>query len=261
MKKTAKIISLILVLAIFALMAMGSGSSSDGSAQSGGSQDTGKTEEKPADTSGKAPEPEKKDAYEVGEGRALVYSDSIGSCWVQISVPVTNTGSTNLYLSSGTMDLEDADGHLVDSKAMVSVFPTVLKPGETAWYYEETTLDQTPSTELKVVPHVDVKGAKVDCIRFDISDLSIGNEQYGGIKITGRVENTSDKDESMVYIVVFMYDKDGELLGQAFTILTDDLKAGEKMGFSASTFSSNPAFIVENVDHYEVFAYPLQYQF
>ena len=70
------------------------------------------------------------EAYEVGEGRVVTYSDSLGSEWVIISVPVTNTGDTNLYLSSGTMDIEDQDGHLVDSKSLVSVYPEVLQPGE-----------------------------------------------------------------------------------------------------------------------------------
>ena len=255
MKRAAKAVSLILVLVLFALMALGSGSggSSEPSGESAGSDKSA--------SSSKGASSSKKDAYEVGEGKAVVYADNIGTTWVQISVPVKNTGDTNLYLSAATMDLEDSTGHLVDSKSLVSVYPQVIKPGETAWYYEETTLDETPSSELAVVPHVDVKSAKVDCVRYEVSDVSLINDTYGGIKVTGRVENTTDKDESGVYVVILFYDKDDALLGQAFTIMTDELKAGEKMGFSATTFSSYDAFRVENVARYEVYAYTFQYQF
>ncbi len=205
--------------------------------------------------------PEKeKDSYEVGEANVLVYKNSIGTFWVQISVPVKNTGDANLYLSSGTIDLEDSSGHLVESFSLVSVYPQVLKPGETAWYYEETTLDSEPESELKAIPHVSVKKATVECIRYSVSDLAISDDTYGGIKITGRAENVTEEDESMPYVVAFMYDSNDQLLGQAFTIM-DDLKAGDKMGFSMTTFGSNPAFKAENVARYEVIAYPMQFQF
>ena len=275
MNHAAKRISLVLVLVIFALMAMGSSSTKSTSENKGSEsvasvstdnkaeQESSSAKAEEPKTTAEAPEPvpEKKDAYEVGEGKVVTFTSSIGTVWALISVPVTNTGETNLYLSAGTMDLEDAGGHLVDSKSMVSVYPDVLKPGETAWYYEETTLDEAPASEWKVIPHVKVKPAKVDCVRYEISDLSLSDDTYGGVKITGRVENTTDEDESMVYIVAFLYDNSGEFLGEAFTILTDTLTAGDKIGFSVSTFASYEGFTSANIGRYEVVAFPLQFQF
>ena len=266
MKKWLRAISLIVVLSLFALMALGSGGSSSSTSENKGAETstsvtTGNGTQSTSTNETQSQESTaEKEAYEVGDGKAVVFTDSIGSVWVLISVPVKNTGSVNLFLSSGTMDLEDADGHLVESKNMVSVYPQVLKPGETAWYYEETTLDSAPASDLKVIPHVDVEKAKVDCIRYEVSDLSLADDTYGGIKITGRVENTTTEDESMPYVVAFLYDADDNFLGQAFTIM-DDLKAGDKMGFSMSTFSSYSEFKSENVARYEVFAYPSQFQF
>lgn len=200
-------------------------------------------------------------AWEVGEATAVTYPDSIGSTWIQIICPVKNTGTKTLYLSSGTMDLEDKDGHLVDSKNLISVFPEVLQPGETAYYYEETILDDGMPTDLNVLPHVKVKEAKVDCIRYEISDVAIADEEYGGVKITGRVENTTDESESMVQIVALLYDADNNLLALPFTYLTDELAAGDKMGFSMSTFSAPDSVTAGAVDHYEIYAYPQQFQF
>lgn len=200
-------------------------------------------------------------AWETGEGKVLVSEDSIGSVWAQIAVPVENTGSVNLYLESGTMDLEDADGHLVESLSMVSVYPQVLKPGETGWYFEESTLDEKPSSDLKVVPHVDVEEATVDCIRYETSDVTISDEEYGGIKVTGRVENTTDEDGSMVEVVVFLYDENGDFIGNIYTYLDGDLAAGDKIGFSASSFADVADLTAADVADYKVYAYPTQFQF
>ena len=199
--------------------------------------------------------------WEVGQGRALTYTDSIGSTWVQIMVPVTNTGDRNLYMSSGTMDLEDSSGHLVDSESLVPFFPEVLAPGETGWYYEETTLDSAVNSELSVVPHVDIKEAKVDCIRYEASDIAFTDEKFGGLKATGRVTNSTAEDGSLVHVVVFLFDAEENLVGQTYTILDGDLKAGESMGFSTSTFGTNDAVNVDTVTSYRLFAYPEQFQF
>ena len=176
-------------------------------------------------------------------------------------VPVTNTGDRNLYMGSGTMDLEDESGHLVDSESLVSFYPEVLAPGETGWYYEETTLDSAPASELSVVPHVDIKEAKVECIRYEASDIAFTDEQFGGLKATGRITNTTAEDGSLVHVVLFLFDAEENLVGQTFTILDGDLKAGDTMGFSTSTFGTNDAVNVDTVTGYRLFAYPEQFQF
>ena len=199
--------------------------------------------------------------WAVGQGRVLTYTDSINTTWAQVSVPVTNTGDRNLYLGAGTMDLEDAGGHLVDSLSLVGFYPQVLAPGETGWYYEETTLDSVPSSELTVVPHVDIKEATVECIRYEASDLSFADEEFGGIKATGRITNTTTADGSLVYVVLFLFDSEENLVGQTFTILDGELKAGDTIGFSTQTFGSNDAINVDSITGYRLFAYPEQFQF
>lgn len=259
-------------LAIMLCMLMSVGVTACGSSSSSSTQPTpSANEENNAEADAEEAEAEEPEgesvssgdstAWEVGEGKVVTWTDSIGSGWVQIIVPVTNTGTDNLYLSTGTMDLEDETGHLVDSRSMVSVYPDVIQPGETAFYYEETTLEIEENTTLKVVPHVEVSKAKVDCIRYDVSDLTLKDEEYGGIALTGRVENTTEEEGSMVYVTALLYGSGNEPLAQAFTILDKNLAAGDKIGFSASTFSVPDSVTMDAVDHYEVFAYPTQFQF
>ncbi len=198
--------------------------------------------------------------YEIGEGNVRVWKSSIGSDWISVAIPVKNTGSKNLYLSAGTMDIEDASGAMVTSLSMVSVYPQVIQPGETAYYYQESTLEESISAEgLKIVPHVDVKASKVDCVRFTVSEEAVKTDSLNDVKVTGRVENTSDEAQNMVYVVANLYDKDGGLLVQQFTILTDELQPGEKIGFSTSNLGYS--FSAEDVADFEVFAFPQQYQF
>lgn len=199
--------------------------------------------------------------WEVGQGRVLTYTNSIGTTRAQIAVPVTNTGDRNLYIGSGTMDLEDASGHLVDSKKLVPFYPQVLAPGETGWYYDEAILDAAPSSELSVIPHVEIREATVECIRFEASDISFTEEKFGGLKATGRITNTTAQDESMIYVVVYLFDAEENLVGQTFTILTGDLKAGETIGFSTNSFGDNDGINADAITSYRLFAYPAQFQF
>lgn len=168
-----------------------------------------------------------------------------------------------MYLSSGAYDLEDSSGALVKAQTMVSTFPTVLAPGEKGYMYEETTLDEYEGDgELTILPRPDVKAATVDLVRYNVSELKVSNDAFGGVKVSGRIENqTSEKTDGMVYIVAFFYDESGTPIGSAFTILTETIDAGAKIGFELSGFSLPDDVTSDSVSDTVVYAYPLQYQF
>jgi hypothetical protein len=79
--------------------------------------------------------------------------------------------------------------------------------------------------------------------------------------MVGRVENTSQDDCDMVYIVAILFDANGQPVGTLMTILSDTLKAGDKVGFELSTLSLPDDVTLDTVANYEVFAYPYQLQF
>lgn len=200
-------------------------------------------------------------AYEVTYTNAKIYTNSIGTVWSQVIVEIENTGSSDLYLSSGSYDLEDADGNLIASETMVSAYPEVISPGEKAYMYNETTLDNAVEGDIVVLARPSVDKAKVDNIRYPVTDISISDGKYGDLKTLGRVENTSDEDSSMTYIVVIMKDSSGIPIGQMFTILTDDLKAGDKIGFEMSAFALPDDITADSVADFIAYAYPMQMQF
>lgn len=208
-------------------------------------------------------EPADEAAWEITYQNAKTYVNSIGTTWVQSIVEITNTGSTNLYLGSGAYDLEDADGNLVAARTMVSEYPGVLAPGEKGYMYEEATLDEySGEGELTILPRPDVKEAAVDLIRYDVSEVSVADSSYGDVNVTGRVENTTDETaDGMVYVTAFFYDANGVPIGTAFTILTEELPAGSKIGFKLSGFALPDDVTADAIADTVVYAYPMQLQF
>lgn len=243
---------LILVVCAFVVMAVGSGSS-----DTPASENTNSTVNSADQGNNNNDSVKEKVEYSVGDTVVEVWTDSIGTQWIKAAIPVVNTGDANLYLNSSSVDIENADGSLATTLSMVSAYPQIIKPGETAYYYEETTYDGTNIEGLKVVPHVNAEKAKADLIRLELSDLQIKNDTLG-VKVIGHVKNTTDKEESMVYVIANFFDKDGKFIGQQFTILMDELPAGDKVGFETSSLSSR--LDASDIATYDVIAFPYQYQ-
>ena len=199
-------------------------------------------------------------ASEITYQSARTWTDSIGSTWLQALVEITNTGSVPLYLSNGAYDIEDGNGSLVGSQSYVSIYPDVIDPGETAFLYEETTLDE-PVEGIQILPRYTADKAKVDNIRFPITDDSLKGSDFGGPIVVGRVENTSEEEQTMVYVVAKYYGADDTPLGLTFTIISEPMAPGAVIGFETSAFSLPDDVTVDTVARYEVVAYPLQMQF
>lgn len=200
-------------------------------------------------------------SYEIIENFNTTGTNSIGTFWMQGVVVVENTGTTDLFLSSGSFDIEDASGHLVASESYVKAYPQVIAPGEKAVYYAEFSLENGETGEsYSILPHLEIEEAKVPVVRFAVSDVTLSQDEYGYLLMTGRVENTSDKEESLYPVVAILYDKDERVLCLMYTY-PDELAVGDKRGFEISSLGSYVDIKLSDVARYELFAYPEQYQF
>ncbi|MEG1523983.1 MAG: FxLYD domain-containing protein [Clostridia bacterium] len=202
------------------------------------------------------------EAFEITYQSARAYTNSIGTTWAQSIVEITNTGSVPLFLSSGAFDLEDADGKLVATSTMVSAYPSVIDVGEKGYMYEEAPLDEEPASALTVLPRPDVEKAKVDLVRFSVTDEELKDGDYGvGLKLLGRVENTSAEAQSSVYVACVLYDAAGAPIGIMFTILMEELAPGAKIGFECNGLSLPEDVTLDAVASHVTYAYPMQMQF
>lgn len=202
-------------------------------------------------------------SYEVGTPSIYIWTNSISARWMKVSIPVTNTGTADLYLDSASIDIESKSGQLLQTKSLIDGYPEYIKPGETGYFYVETQAKFTDD-DVNVIPHVEVEKATNDVIRYDISDVSIqeyllSGASYG-IEVIGRVENKTSKKGTLVKIAAHLFDAEGNLICVCYNYLDNDLKANDKVGFTLSSYSFRD-ITPGDVASYEIYAYPTQFNF
>ena len=210
-----------------------------------------------SDTNGS--ENESSIGYSVGTSIVKIVETSYGSKRITVAIPVTNISNTDLYLDTASIDIENSNGTLEDVLEYVSAKPDIIRPGETTYFFEETAYDGNETDNLDAVLHVEIKKSKNECLRYDASDVTVRDRSYFGIDILGRVTNNTGKDGDLVTVVANLYNSNDEIIGQEFTYLTEDLKAGQTRAFEISSLLSDISS--SDVAKTEIIAYPTQYQF
>lgn len=197
--------------------------------------------------------------YTVGTPITKLWTDSINSKWIKVAVPVTNTGTADLYLGSSTIDIESSTGSLLKTISYVGAYPDYLKPGETGYYYEETTCNFS-NTDIKAVANLEIEKSVVEMVRYEISDVTISKGTFDQIEVMGRIKNNTTSKGTLVTVVANLFDANGKLICTCHKLLENDLAVGAKVGFTLSTYSYSK-FAPEDVASYEIYGYPLQYNF
>lgn len=199
-------------------------------------------------------------ASELVDVTTKVFTNSIGTTWVVGIATVKNTGNCDLYISNAGMDIETADGKLVDTMTLASATPTVISPGETTIIYGEQSV--SADGDYKVVPTYKAVEAKIPNTRYEVSDVSLSEDDFmGTLEVVGRVENGGDEDQSMIRIAIILYDADNKIIGVMSTY-SDEIPAGSKGTFKMSNIGDANKVALADIDHYDVIAYPgMQMQF
>ena len=197
--------------------------------------------------------------YEIGKASFSISKDSIDTKWLNVFVPIKNTGKTNLHLSPCSIDIEDNDGTILDTLSMVFAYPNLIKPGETAYYYNNTSFDNDESNGLKFIPHPEVEKATVDCIRYDVSEVQIKDAKYSGVEALGRIENKTNEEANSYYVVVELFDAEKNIIGIVYYQDYNSLAVGDKKAFKAESLDSS--LKASQVVSYRAYAYEAQYTF
>lgn len=275
-----KAFGLVTILIAFAMMFMGSGSSTPSSTQTvsveskADEHDDSTNAEAVQDTDNNETDEEtetekttKSDEvlYEITDTNFEYYTNSIGGVEYYGYVEITNTGDNNLYLDKAIFDLEDNDGHLLQSDDFISSAPSVIKPGEKGYFYNglgSNMIDEGVSTDngIKLVPQITIKQATGEPVRYEVTDTDLREEEYSGLKVTGRVINNTDEGVSYLYLNVIFYDANGKVLGITGTSVSD-LAAGNKASFECTTMFANDNLTMDNVADYEIIAEETYMQF
>ena len=267
MKKRFRIAGLVSIMLVFAIMSLGSGSSTPSSTETVKMDNTSSETNIAVENNVSETESSSSDEvlYEITDTNFEYYTNSIGSIEYYGYVEITNTGSNNLYLDKAIFDLEDNDGHLLQSDDFISSAPSVIKPGEKGYFYNgigSNLIDEAVSMDngINLVPQITIKKATGEPARFEVTDTDMRADDYGSTKVTGRVVNDTDKDVGYLYVNVIFYDANGKVIAITGTSVTD-LNAGQKVSFECSAMFTNDAVTMENVANYEVIAEDTYMQF
>lgn len=189
--------------------------------------------------------------------------NSIGEDSYTGIVEITNIGSTNLYLKDCTFDFEDDNGHLLQTdNTMISSCPDIISPGEKGYFYNSfggaINKNVSLNNGLNFKPNVEVVKASGEPVDYEVFDLSIVDDSFGP-KITGRVKNTTDKEDN-VYVQVLFYNENNRVIAIEGTNVYD-LGAGQQKSFDVSGIMLPDSIRNGNYSSYKVLARAHYYQF
>lgn len=218
----------------------------------------------PADQTNAANKPADSDvSYKISDIHFDQYETVTGERMYYGIVEITNDGTENLLLRECTFDLEDDNGHLLQSNSLISSCPDIIAPGEKGYFYNglDRKINENLSLEngINLNPEEEVVKCAVAPVDYEISDLSIVNDTLGPT-ISGRVKNTTDKAASIVSIHALFYDENGKVIAIADTSITD-LKAGKQKSFSIVGLTLPESVAQGNYSEYKVIARQSYYQY
>ena len=203
--------------------------------------------------------------YEFTDLRFEYYENSIGDTEYYGIVGVKNTGNSSIYMDNCTFDLEDNNGHLLQTDSYISNTPDVILPGETGYFYNSVgsaLLNDGVSTEngLRLVAQITLKKATGTATNYTVSDTSItSSDQERYFTITGRITNNTAEDVSYLYINIVLYDAVGNVIGISGTSV-NDLYAGATVSFDWKSLFINDNITAKEVANFKIIAQDSYYQ-
>ena len=195
-------------------------------------------------------------AYEITYQNTRVYQDQLGLVFIQGIVEIENIGSSNLVLTSGAMDFEDAAGNLLAAEKAVDTCPDILLPGEKGYLYCQTNYKSTVPGAVKMIIRPEIKGTDSIPVRLTVSNASVTSTAYEKIQILGRVENTTDKTQSFYHIAAILFDENQAPVAVISNLFAEEIAPGEKFGFELESFFLPHDITAESVSNVLIYAYP-----
>lgn len=203
--------------------------------------------------------------YSVKDPIFYTYGDESGDVFYQFMQEITNSGDGPLYLKSCQIDIVDSGGHLIETEDFLSSCPDVIRPGEKGYFYNSIgslMLNESVrnADSINVVPHIDVVESDENPVEYEVSDTSLTKDTIGFPCVMGRVTNNTGEDDSLLYVNVIFYNKNGEVIFIS-GVNVIDLHAGETKSFECSTIGIPDNITYEDIANYEVIARKMHYQF
>lgn len=204
-------------------------------------------------TTTQPPEP-----YVIRNTFAWVYPATSGTIWAMAIGVVENTGTENIFLDYGTMELSDQEGRTVGRIGSVSAYPQILAPGMVGYYCDVIALDLAEVEQLQVKLDAPISVTQKEAAFYSLSQLELTDTDFGGMVISGEVSNSTEQTGELVCVCAILYDQNKVASGVIRGYLEQPLEPGESAEFSFESYMLPTYLEWENVSRYVVYSYDLE---
>ena len=94
---------------------------------------------------------------------------------------------------------------------------------------------------------------------FPVTDIKFSTDKYTDLKVIGRVENTTSKEQTLIEVCIIALDENNSVLTKLSTYV--DIAPNDKVGFECYGLAMPDGITADDVAAYIVYAFPHQYQF
>lgn len=147
------------------------------------------------------------------------YQDSVGNTWLNVMVGYTNFSDAPVLLDYCDISV-DADGEAILTLTDVAAYPSVIAPGETGYYFEQTHVELEGSEVLGLIfePSIETTTEKE---YFSVSEVQVVDAAFG-MEVSGVIDIPSPVS-GLIEVCAILYDANG----LPITVLFDYLEGSE----------------------------------
>lgn len=188
------------------------------------------------------PTPPPGELTSIGDPVMKVWGDGDPYFEVQIIQEMKNTGGDWIEVGEGDYTITDAEGGVTETGGMYLFFPKALAPGETGYALGTSILDNVKRADFASV-EVDLRYRETEesTDRLSVANLRLKQASYGGgLEATGFVENKGSAEVEQAVVGIFYFDANGKLLGATSSGFVENIGAGDREAFSATSSSTPP---------------------
>jgi hypothetical protein len=201
----------------------------------------------------------------VAELNSFVYLQGI--------LEITNTGKTALELSEGAFDVNKDGEPFMVSEVFLGHYPQIISPGEKGYYYYVKPTDNAVlDGNYTIVPNLSIIKTSFSNIKLDVTESSLIQDEFGKIKLAGRIKNNTQDNQTGIFIGAILFDSDDKpitILSTPLDASADDgvgfaciiLAPGDEAEFEATGFYIPNTVTPDSIARYEVYAYPYQFDY
>ena len=216
----------------------------------------------PEPTPEQTPQPEPVIDYEITYTNCKVGTDDAGrNTFAQILFVVENKGDCDItlgYEKPSYVDLVDEAGNIVETKNIGGGYPSVIKPGEKSYFFQQEVIT-TEERNLTAVPSIDFQQAFEEITFLPTKDVTFGRDTRpynpSGVVASGIVENTTGKLVSYCNIYVVLFSGD-DPVGVISSYISDPIHEDSEAEFETMDGREMQRFVNFNdITSYEASAY------